>query len=196
MVDIRLNPLQPNLTEGKGKWHCLLLFLNFQNLVEVTPSLLWNNKKKELHSHCWLWAVLMFSTVVECKWNKASCDPLSFSSLTAIHPPPSFIFNFCLFIARELSLLSGPLEQGPAMNEGTAVGGKWTFGIFIISVGHSYVSCLLLLHYTTSIFFGFMPDDNSLYLYFIKKWNMGKCFWLNINVKQTDLICMKAENMF
>lgn len=100
----------------------------------------------------------MFSTVVECKWNKASCDPLSFSSLTAIHPPPSFIFNFCLFIARELSLLSGPLEQGPAMNEGTAVGGKWTFGIFIISVGHGYVSCLLLLHYTTSIFFGFMPN--------------------------------------
>lgn len=42
-------------------------------------------------------------------------------SLTAIHPPPSFIFNFSVFIAGELALLSGPLEHGPKMNEGTAV---------------------------------------------------------------------------
>lgn len=52
---------------------------------------------------------------------KKVCDPLSSFSLTAVYPPPSFIFNFFLFIAGELSLLSGPLEQGPAMNEGTAV---------------------------------------------------------------------------
>lgn len=63
----------------------------------------------------------MFGAVVECNGNKENCDPLSSFSLTAVHPPPSFIFNFSLFIARELSLLSGPLEQGPAMNEGTAV---------------------------------------------------------------------------
>lgn len=53
---------------------------------------------------------------------KASPDPLSSSSLAAVHPPPSFIFNFLpFFIAGEPSLLSGPLERGPAMNEGTAV---------------------------------------------------------------------------
>lgn len=53
---------------------------------------------------------------------KRARDPLSFSSLNAIHPLPSFIFNFfSFFIAGELTLLSGPLLQGAAVNEGTAV---------------------------------------------------------------------------
>ena len=56
---------------------------------------------------------------------KRAHDPLSFSSLAAIHPLPSFIFNFFsfffFFIAGELTLLSGPLLQGAAVNEGTAV---------------------------------------------------------------------------
>lgn len=63
----------------------------------------------------------MFGAVVECNENKETCDPLSSFFLTAIHPPPSLFFNFSLFIAGELSLSSGPLEQGPVMNEGTAV---------------------------------------------------------------------------
>lgn len=121
MVDIRPNPLQPNLTEeGKGKWHCPLPFINPQNsVVEFHPIPQLVQLKSKIHRVAS--AVRMFGAVVECNGNKKSCDPLSSSSLTAIHPPPSFIFNFSRFIAGELSLLSGPLEQGPAMNEGTAV---------------------------------------------------------------------------
>lgn len=103
----------------------------------------------------------MFSTVVECNGNKASRDPLSPSSLAALRPAPSFIFNFSFFIACELSLLSGPLEQGPAMNEGTAVREKWTFGIFIIPMVHSNVICSLLPHYTAAIVVVFLPSTRA-----------------------------------
>ena len=115
----------------------------------------------------------MFSVALVCNGNKAGCDPLSSSSLSlsAIHPPPSFIFNFFLFIAGELSLLSGPLEQRPAMNEGTAVWEKWTFGIFIIPAVQGCLSWVLLLHYTPAILLCFCPtDEQILFLYLIKKW--------------------------
>lgn len=105
MVDIRPNPLQPNLTdEGKGKWHCPLPFITPQNSVEVSPHPPSHSAKKVQFIVLTLRAVRMFSAVVECNGNKESCDPLSSSSLPAIHPPPSFNFNFSLFIAGELSL--------------------------------------------------------------------------------------------
>lgn len=147
MVDIRPNPLLPNVTkEGKGKWHCSFPFLNLQNSVGGSPPS-WGRFSQKVE-----FIVFRLSWVV-----RLSCEPLSFF-LMAIYPAPSFIFNFSFFIAGEPSLLSGPLEQGPAMNERIAVWEKWTFGIFIIPVVHGYVSYSLILHYTTAIFIVFSPS--------------------------------------
>lgn len=96
-----------------------LPFINLQNSVEVSPQAF---STKTLNSVLTFCALGMFGAAAEHDGNKkTSYDPMSSSSPPAIHPPPSFIFNFSLFIVGELSLLSGPREQGPAMNEGTAV---------------------------------------------------------------------------
>lgn len=136
------------------------------------------------------------SVLLECNGNKASFDPLSSSSLSAILPPPSFIFNFSMFffffIAGERSLLSGLLVHGPEMNEGTAVWENTTFGIFITSVVHGYVSCSLLLSYTTAIFVVLFQgiEENIILQILIWKTNLLFC-----PQKKSSYLGLKEDTM-
>lgn len=149
MVDIRPNPALPNVTEeGKGKWHCSLPFINLLASVggsRPPPQLRSFFGQNNLNSYAQLFRLS------EClqQWNtgnKKSLWPFVLfpPSLLFIHSRLLFLIS-SFFIAGELTLLSGPLLQGAAVNEGTAVWEKGTFGIFIIPVVPGYLSSFVLI---------------------------------------------------